>query len=266
MVNQILCGDCNELIPTILEGSIQLVLTSPPYAQQRSDQYNSIPESEYPEWTVGWMEKCKKVLTPDGSIAIVIRPHIHKGEISDYVLKTRLSIRNAGWKECEELIWIKSDSPPLGSIRRPRRAWESILWYSLLENPFCDPKANGQASNRVGFISKKGVGEYKNGTSKPEAGISRCPDYVMVGTSKVDKSQKNMHPAQFPEDLAAWIIRLLSSEGSTVLDPFLGSGTTAVAAVKNSRHFVGIELSLDYCNYARSRLTLKPSYCELGHS
>lgn len=254
MINQILCGDCNSLIPTLSENSIQLVVTSPPYAQQRKDQYNSIPESEYPEWTIAWMEKCKKILKPNGSIAIVIRPHIHKGEISDYVLKTRLAIRQAGWKECEELIWIKSNSPPLGSIKRPRRAWESILWFSLSENPYCDPKANGRESKRVGFVSKKGVGEYKSGTSEPESGTARCPDYVDVGTSKVDKSKENTHPAQFPEDLAGWIIRLLSSEGSTILDPFLGSGTTAMAAVKNSRHFVGIELSEDYCDYARNRL------------
>ena len=254
MIDQILCGDCNELIPTISENSIQLVVTSPPYAQQRSNQYNSIPTSEYADWTVNWLEKCKKILTPDGSVAIVMRPHIHRGEISDYVLKTRLAIRNAGWRECEELVWIKPDSPPLGSLQRPRRAWESILWYSLSWNPFCDPKANGRISDRVGFVSKKGVGDYKHGVNQPKVGIARCPDYIAVGTSRVDKSKKNTHPAQFPEELAAWIIRLLSSEGATILDPFLGSGTTAVAADHNSRHFVGIDLSPDYCDYARNRL------------
>ena len=188
-----------------------------------------------------------------GSVAIVIRPHIKNGQISDYVLHTRLLLRGR-WKECEELIWIKPDSPPLGSLYRPRRAWESILWFSKTGKPFCDPKANGQESNRVGFETTKGVGDYKQGVSKAKKGIARCRDYVAVGTGKVDKSKDNIHPAQYPPELVEWIVKLLCPEDGLVLDPFVGSGTTAVACKKLGRKFVGIEVDPDYCEVARNRL------------
>ena len=71
--------------------------------------------------------------------------------LSDYVLRTRLAVREAGWHECEELIWLKPDAPPLGSLKRPRRTWESVLWFSRSPQPYCDLKACGRESERVGF-------------------------------------------------------------------------------------------------------------------
>jgi DNA modification methylase len=106
----------------------------------------------------------------------------------------------------------------------------------------------------VGFVSKKGVGDWKQGVNEPVQGIARCRDYVEVGTGKVDKSKENSHPAQYPEQLSSWIIRLLSPENGTVLDPFMGSGTTAISAIKNNRKYVGIELSPEYCQIAENRI------------
>lgn len=253
-LNKIICDNCQNLLSNYQGEIFDLVVTSPPYAQQRDRQYGGIPEQEYPDWTVNWMNVCRRVLKPQGSIAIVIRPHIRQGQISDYVLKTRLAVRASGWLECEELIWIKPDSPPLGAIKRPRRAWESILWFSMSKDAYCDPKANGSLSNRVGFISKKGVGDYKQGVSEPKTGIARCRDYVEVGTGKVDRSKENNHPAQYPEELASWIIKLLSPKEGSVLDPFMGSGTTAVACIKEKRKYLGIEVSPEYCKIAESRI------------
>ena len=121
----VLHGDCLDLIPTLEDGSVSLVVTSPPYAQQRSGHYEGIPEEDYPDFTVQWMTALAPKMTPDGSVFIVIRPHVRDGVLSDYVLKTRLAVREAGWHECEELIWLKPDAPPLGSLKRPRRTWES---------------------------------------------------------------------------------------------------------------------------------------------
>ena len=253
-LNKILCGDCVELMKEMPQNSVDLVITSPPYADQRKKQYGGIDEKDYPNWTVKWMSECWRILKDNGSVAIVIRPNIKNGQISDYVLKTRLALREWGWIECEELIWIKPDSPPLGNIERPRRAWESILWFGKSRNVFCNPKENGKISNRIGFVSKKGVGDYKSGISEPETGISRCRDYIEVGTGKSDRSKENTHPAQFPEELSSWIIRLLSPEDGIVLDPFVGSGTSAVSCVKNNRKYIGIDCNLDYCKIAEARI------------
>ena len=254
MKNEILCGDFFIISDTIPDQHIDLVVTSPPYAEQRKNLYCGVPENEYPDWTVRWMEKCRRILKPNASIAIVIRPHIQSGIISDYVLKTRIAIRSAGWCECEELIWIKPNSPPLGSLKRPRRAWESILWFSCNPNPYCDPKANGSPSSRVGFESKKGVGQYKSGTSPAKDGIARCRDYVEIGTSGVDRAEENTHPAQFPVGLASWIIRLLSPANGLILDPFVGSGSTAIACIETGHDFIGVDVSEEYCAYAKKRV------------
>ena len=180
--SRILCGDAMDLISTLEDESVQLVVTSPPYAEQRKGQYRGVPEAVYPDWTVQWMALLWDKLAADGSVLIVIRPHITKGCLSDYVLKTRLALRDDGWTECEEMIWFKPDAPPLGSNRRPRRTWESILWFGRTGNPYINLTACGRESQRVGFVGsfRFGVGgdsPVRTGqTAKVKAGISRCAD------------------------------------------------------------------------------------------
>jgi site-specific DNA-methyltransferase (adenine-specific)/site-specific DNA-methyltransferase (cytosine-N4-specific) len=249
--------DCFEGLKNLYESygqCVDCVVTSPPYAQQRLHQYGGIDETLYPQWTVEWMDAVGKVLKPEGSVFIVIRPHIKNGVISDYVLKTRLSLRNAGWYECEELIWIKPDSPPLGSVNRPRRAWESILWFSKSNKPYCDPKANGTFSNRIGFENNKfehgGTSHIHAGQRNASIGIARCKDYVEAGTSKVKKGIK--HEAMYPIQVPEYLIKMCTKERQIVLDPFIGSGTTAEACIKLNRGFVGYEIKSDYYKIANA--------------
>lgn len=233
---------------------IDVVITSPPYANQRANQYGGIDERDYPEWTVRWMELVKLILKPHGSVFINIRPHIRRGEISDYVLKTRLALREAGWVECEELQWLKPDSPPLGSTRRPRRSWEHILWFSKSGNPFCDPKAGGDVSNRLGFENTKfehgGKSHIHGGQNRPSSGIARVRDVIVAGTSKVEKGEYLTHPAMFPIEVPDYCIKLSCPKNGIVLDPFSGSGTTLRAAVKNDRGFIGFENNKEYVKMA----------------
>ena len=248
-----------QLLDRVPLTSVDLVFTSPPYANQRQKFYESIPQEEFPARMTRWMNSCIPSLKPEASIAIVIRPHIKEGKLSDYVIRSRLAAREAGWIECDELIWVKPNSPPIGHNKRPRRSWESILWFSLTNKPYCDPKANGQYSKRIGMVSKKGRKKYISGADLSEdwqdtEGISRCRDYVEVGTAECDHSEGNTHPAQFPLRLAQWVIALLCPPGGTVLDPFMGSGTTALACKMTGRHYYGIDLSEEYCDVARKRL------------
>ena len=113
----VLHGDCLDLIPTLEDGSVSLVVTSPPYAEQRAGHYEGVSEEDYPDFTVQWMSALAPKMRPDGSVFLVIRPHLRDGILSDYVLRTRLALREAGWHECEELIWLKPDAPPLGSLK-----------------------------------------------------------------------------------------------------------------------------------------------------
>lgn len=258
MLNTIIQGDCLQTLDLIDKNSVDLIFTSPPYAQQRKKYYNSIIEEEYPEWMLGWMNKSLPLLKPKASILIVIRTNIKNGVISDYVLRTRLFLRQHGWVEPEELLWIKPDGPPLGSIYRPRRSWENILWFSRTNKPYCNSKAMGHFTEKCGLgpkSTKKGLKEYVQGVSKiQKTGIARCKDYFTVSVSKNDRSSYNTHPAQFPKQLAEQIISVFSPVDGVVLDPFVGSGTTAVAAKGLGRSYIGMELSEEYCKIAETRL------------
>lgn len=260
MISTLIHGDLFDAIPSLENQSINAVVTSPPYADQRKQHYGGIPEKDYAAWTVRWMETIRPKLTDNGNVAIVIRPHVRDGGISDYVLRTRLAIREAGWNEVEELIWVKPSAPPAGHIERPRRSWESILWFSPSRKPFCDPRPEGIAkmSTHIGMHScglmTLGLLNGNRHEGGYISGIARVRDYVEIGVGEVCKAPWNTHPAKFPERLADWLIRLLTPLGGVVCDPFAGSGTTLVAAQKAGRGYIGTEIMAEYVEIAERRL------------
>ena len=252
-----MCGDAMTLIPTLPDRSVHLCLTSPPYAMQRRRQYGGIAESEYPAWMCRVMAVLKPKLTDDGSVLLVIRSHVRDGVVSDYVLRTRLALREDGWCECEELIWLKPDAPPLGSKQRPRRTWEHILWFSKTSKPFINLQANGGFSDRVGFVGSKQLlnGNHPIKTksqSSLQNGNSRTADHF---TALVAGNEIGIrHPAMFPVALCERLIRTFSGEGDVVLDPFCGSGTALLAAQHTRRRFIGIDIRKEYVQIAAKRL------------
>ena len=257
-VPRVTCGDCRKLIPTLDDGAVNLVVTSPPYAEQRKGHYKGVSEEDYPAWTVEWMEPLWEKLADDGSVLIVIRPHIKKGVLSDYVLRTRLALRDHGWTECEELIWLKPTSPPLGSTVKPRRSWESILWFSKTGRPFCNTKACGRESSRIGFQGSLRFGVGRNGTvTKGQSmdattGVARCPDVFVAGVGENDGAID--HPAMFPVSLAEQLILTFSREGDLILDPFCGAGSTLCGAKQALRDFRGFDVIRKYVKMALERL------------
>jgi site-specific DNA-methyltransferase (adenine-specific) len=126
----LLHGDWLTQIPLLKNRSIRAVITSPPYAQQRKGHYPGWNENDYPATMVRIFNAIKPKLTKDGSILMNIRSHVKDGAVSDYVLQARLALRKAGFTENEELIWYKPEAAPQGSVYRPRRSWENILWFS----------------------------------------------------------------------------------------------------------------------------------------
>jgi site-specific DNA-methyltransferase (adenine-specific) len=257
---RVLHGDCNDLIPTLEDGTVALVITSPPYADQRSGHYQGIPEKVYPDFTVRWMESVCPKLREDASVFVVIRPHLRGGILSDYVLRTRLALREAGWNECEELIWYKPDAPPLGSIKRPRRTWESILWFARAAQPFSDLTASGRESDCLGFIGslRFGVGGDSPVNNVRNfgrgQGIARVSDVIQAPIGPGAREPGVDHPAMFPVALADQLIRTFSQEGDLVLDPFCGSGQTLLAAKNCGRRFLGIDREERYVEIALERL------------
>lgn len=248
-------GNCLEVLPTLEAGSVDCVVTSPPYAEQRKGLYDGVPEHLYPQWTVLWMDALKSALKPQGSVLINIREHVKDGQISDYVLRTRLALRAAGWIECDELIWVKLNSPPVGHNGRPRRSWERILWFSQSTSAWCDPKANGvpPVYQEKRPLGRGNVGGWLHaGHKEIVQEIARCRDYVEIGIG--ENSGNVEHPAAYPISFAEWMIKLVCPDGGTVLEPFAGSGTTAIAAYKLGRGCVAIEKDPEYFAIAQKRI------------
>jgi DNA modification methylase len=247
-------GRCEDVMPRLSD--VDCVVTSPPYAEQRVAQYGGVPEVDYPRWTVGWMAAAP--LSAAGSVILNIRPHLRGGVLSDYVLRTRVALLDAQWVECEELIWYKpSGTGPYGSLHRPRRAWESLLWFARTGDVWTDPKANGAPAKafRASRQARKGGGEYVGRhMDRVEAGApTMCHDVAVFAVGST-RDGANPHPAPWPTDLAVWCSRLVCPEGGTVLDPFAGSGSTLVGARRAGRRAIGIELNEGYCEVAAKRL------------
>ena len=141
----------------------------------------------------------------------------------------------------------QAERPALGSKLRPRRAWESILWFSRSPQPYCDLKACGKESDRLGFTGDIRFAE--NGFSEKTAwhpcvesfgngnGIARISDVILapIGTNEPGVD----HPAVFPLALAEQLVKTFSQEGDLVLDPFCGSGQTLLAAKGCGRRYPG---------------------------
>lgn len=261
MSYEIHLGNCLEIMQSLPAESVDAVITSPPYAEQRKSTYGGVPEALYPAWTVAWMNEARRLLKPDGSVLINIRPHIKDGQISDYTLLTRLALRDAGWNEVDELIWFKRSSPPTGSPRKPRRSWESLHWFAKHGQPYGNPKANGKPSTDPGRSRMTSLAN-KNGWDHGMTGgntaptVARCMDVAEVNLGRKEKFSEagGAHPATYPWQLAEWCGKLICPPGGTVLDPFNGSASTGVACVRNGWDYLGIDVVPEYVEMSLQRL------------
>lgn len=255
-------GDCIEVMRSLPAESVDAVITSPPYAMQRKSTYGGIPESEYPSWTVQWMTEAKRLLKPDGSVIINISPHRRQGNLSDYVLRTRLALRENGWIEPDELIWHKPNATPGNPPDRPRRAWEHLLWFAKHGKAHADPYAAGLPYTD----QKRGMKRYQTDTPAKRQGwnhstwgsgkaeMKEVARVTNVATfAKASRSGYD-HPAPFPWKLAEWCGKLICQPGGTVLDPFSGSASTGVACLVNGWDYIGIDAVKDYVEMSRRRL------------
>ena len=250
-------GDCMDVMASLPAESVDAIVTSPPYAMQRKSTYGGIPEKDYPAWTVAWMDEARRILNPDGSVIINIAPHKTNGGLSDYVLRTRLALRDAGWTELDEIVWHKTNAFPSGRPNRPKRTWESLLWYGKHGRAYGDPKANGhvpapRVSNYVNKKAQRHGWDHDVAGGKSIPAIARCTNLYASSVSgwwdKID------HPAAYPWQLAEWCGKLICPPGGTILDPFSGAASTGVAAIKNGWKYIGIDSVEEYVEMSARRL------------
>lgn len=249
----IICADCLDGIRTLDDRSVDMFLFSPPYCEQRNDTYPGVPEDRYPAWMVEVMQAIRPKLVDRGNVLIVAREHLRDGQISDVWLKTRLAMREAGWRECETLIWHSPDKPPLGSNRRPRRVWEYVHWFALSPQPFVDLLACGHRMSDETETIRRPRGKRPEFFARLRGGgIARITDLLLAHVGEVPPHIP--HPSMKPPRLAEQLVQTFSPAGGLVADCFAGSGTTLVAARDTGRRWWGCDIVEEYVSLSRMRL------------
>ncbi|RPI18100.1 MAG: site-specific DNA-methyltransferase [Ignavibacteriae bacterium] len=261
---KIILGDSKEVLKTLHANSIDLIFTSPPYADSRKNTYGGIKPDIYVEWFLPISEQLLRVLKPTGSFILNIKEKADNGERSTYVLELILALRKQGWLWTEEFIWHKKNSYPGKWPNRFRDAWERLLQFNktrdfkMYQDEVKIPMGDW-AKTRLKNLSDtdKRRDNAKNGSGFGKKIANWVGKDLVYPTNVLhlapETSNKN-HSAVFPKELPAWFIKLFTKTGDWVLDPFLGSGTTSVVSKKMLRNSIGIEILDEYYKLAMSNI------------
>ncbi|MCC6891942.1 MAG: site-specific DNA-methyltransferase [Anaerolineae bacterium] len=259
--DRIIQGDCQEILKTVPSDSVDLVVTSPPYADSRKKTYGGIHPDQYVEWFLPIGAELQRVLKPTGSFVLNIKEKVVDGERHTYVLELILALRQQGWLWTEEYIWHKKNSYPGKWPNRFRDAWERCLQFNRSKqfNMYQDSvmvPTGDWAKTRLRKLSET---DQRRDESRVGSGfgknisnwVGREQAYPNNVLHLATESSNRKHSAAFPQELPKWFIKLFTQEGDLVLDPFMGSGTTALAAKALGRHYLGIEIQPEYVELAR---------------
>src|SRR5215469_10138156 len=128
--SDVFCGDAADVLQDIEENSVDLIVTSPPYADQRKDTYGGIPADKYVKWFLPISKQLLRVLKPTGTFVLNIKERVVNGERSTYVMELIMAMRKQGWLWTEEFIWHKKNCYPGKWPNRFRDAWERLLQFN----------------------------------------------------------------------------------------------------------------------------------------
>ncbi len=238
--DKIICGNCIDVLGGTRKRFADLIFADPPFnIGYKYDNYNdSVQRDVYVGWTHHWMAICKKVLKPTGSFYIAISDE-YVADVKKIADKLELYLRN--W-----IIWHYTFGQQMQN--KFARSHTHILYFVKNKTKFTfnDPVVRVNSDRQEKYNDKR---------ANP---AGKLPDDVWSDYPRVCgtfKEREGWHPCQMPESLLARIIRASSNEDDRILDPFSGSGTTAVVAAKLCRHFTGIEISDEYVQKSEKRVS-----------
>lgn len=263
---QIINGDCIEVMKTLPEGSIDLLITSPPYnANIKYDEYNDgLEMDEYWNFTINWLSEAFRVLKDDGRIAVNVPIEMNVQERGGRILFNAefwMKMKEVGF-QFFGMVDLTEDSPH----RVRQTAWGS--WMSASSPYIYNPKecvilAYKKTKKKLNKGESQWEGKptqivMEDGTLKNKI-IYQDEDKkdfmnLVFGRWEYFADTKSLTKATFSMDIPSKAIRILSYKNDIVLDPFMGSGTTAVSAELLGRRWLGIEYSSNYVEVARNRI------------
>jgi site-specific DNA-methyltransferase (adenine-specific)/site-specific DNA-methyltransferase (cytosine-N4-specific) len=264
ITTNLILGDCREKLKKLEENSVDLIFTSPPYSDRRKNTYGGIHPDKYVEWFLPISAELLRVLKPTGTFILNIKERVVSGERHTYVIELILQMKKQGWLWTEEFIWHKKNCYPGKWPNRFRDAWEHLLQFNknkqfrmyqeavmLPVGEWAETRLrNLSQTDKVRDNAKNGSGFGKNVSNW----LSRDHVYPTNVIYMATECSNKEHSAVFPASLPEWFIKLFTKEGDTVLDPFMGSGTTLVVAQRMRRNATGIEIMPRYYQAAKSKI------------
>ena len=257
-------GDCLAVLPRYADASFDLIVTSPPYADQRASSYGGIHPDRYVEWFLPRAQQFLRVLKPTGSFVLNIKEKAINGERHTYVLELIIALRKQGWLWTEEYVWHKRNCYPGKWPNRFRDAWERCLHFTKQRQFKMNQEAvmvpmGDWAQTRLKSLGSNDVVRYDSQVGNAFAknianwkGRDKAfPTNVLHLATECGNKR---HSAAFPGALPQWFITLFTDPGDAVLDPFAGSGTSLEAAMGLGRAAVGIDLSPEFVELCRQQM------------
>lgn len=252
-INKILLGNCIEKMRELPDASVDAVFADSPYNLQLGAKTLYRPEdqtaaravrdswdyfdstAEYDAFTRDWMTECKRVLKPDGAMWVIGSYH--------NIFRVGSILQDLGFWILNDIVWVKTNPMPNFRGTRFTNAHETMIWAT--------PHKTGKYTFNYETMKKLNGGKQMR---------SNWDINICLGEERIkDKTGKSLHSTQKPLDLLHKVILASTKPGDIILDPFMGSGTTAAAAKELGRNFIGFEQSEDYVNAANARLnTVKP--------
>jgi site-specific DNA-methyltransferase (cytosine-N4-specific) len=272
------CADAIEVLRAVPSGSVQLVLTSPPYALHFKKEYGNADQREYVDWISPYCREIKRVLKPDGSFVLNIGGAWTPGEPTRSLYHLRVLLHlcdDLEFRLCQDMFWFNPAKMPAPAewvnVRRIRvkDSVEYIYWLGKTAHPKADnAKVLQEYSADMRRLINRGVkpttrpsGHQIKETFSRDRGGSIPPNFLQCGNNESNsayikgmKAQgRKIHPARFPAELPRFFIEFLTDPGDLVIDPFAGSNTTGAVAESLGRRWIASELRSDYVDDSRIR-------------
>jgi len=260
----IIHGDNRHALKTF-ENQVDLIITSPPYADARKGLYDSVHPDDYADWFCTFHEAFWQALKPKGSLVINIKDKIVKGVRHRYVWQTIERLAALGWYCIDDYIWAKKNAMPGYWPTRLRDGWEYCFHLAKCRRPFINQAAvrvpiKASTKDRMTRLNNNDLQRSSSATSSGFGrNVSYWKDKELVLPSNVlsvaVEGKNRKHPAAYPVELPSFFIKLLSPANGLVVDPFAGSGTTGVAALNLGRSSILIDNCYQYCLLAAERMS-----------
>lgn len=274
------CADARDFLSTLTAGSVDLIVTSPPYALHFKKEYGNADQHEYVDWFLPFAREFKRVLKPTGSFVLNVggawTPGAPLRSLYHYRLLLAL-VDTVGFNLCQEFFWYNPAKMPAPAewvnVRRIRvkDSVEYIFWLSATEFPKADNAQVLQTySPDMARLIKRGIKNTKRPSGhniKPtfaaDKGGSIPPNLIECGNNESNSryikeskaTGRKIHPARFPAELPRFFIQFLTDPGDLVVDPFAGSNTTGAVAQRLRRKWIAVEKSREYAADSELRFT-----------